>query len=65
MGLRWTQPGEIAWALSDAHPGAEPLDLIFVDLHRLIMALPDFDDGPDEASEARLEAVVLAWHEQR
>src|SRR5450756_1366042 len=65
MGLTWTEPGEIAWALIDAHPDTDPLDLNFVDLHRMIRALPDFDDDPDEASETRLEAVVMAWHEQR
>ena len=65
MGLTWTEPGEIAWALIDAHPDADPLDLNFVDLQRMIVALPDFGDDPDEASETRLEAVVVAWHEQR
>src|SRR5665647_3443317 len=46
MGLTWTEPGEVAWALIDAHPDTDPLDLNFVDLHRLIVALPDFaDDG--------------------
>ena len=65
MGLTWTEPGEIAWALSDAHPDTDPLDLNFVALHRMILALPDFDDDPDEASEIKLEAVVVAWHDQR
>jgi FeS assembly protein IscX len=65
MGLTWEDPGEIAWALIEAHPGADPLDLNFVDLHRMIAALPDFDDDPDEASEGKLEAVVVAWHDQR
>ena len=65
MGLTWTEPGEIAWALIESHPDTDPLDLNVVDLHRLILALPDFDDDPDEATETRLEAVVVAWHEQR
>jgi FeS assembly protein IscX len=65
MGLTWTEPGDIAWALIEAYPAADPLDLNFVDLHRMILSLPDFDDDPDEASEARLEAVVVAWHDQR
>ena len=65
MGLTWDDPGEIAWALIDAHPDADPLDLNFVDLHRMIVALPGFDDDPDAAGETRLEAVVVAWHEQR
>ena len=72
MGLMWTEPGEIAWALIDAHPETDPLDLNFVDLHRLIVALPDFvansggvhlyeslqpdDDAP--TALARIEAIV-------
>jgi FeS assembly protein IscX len=64
MGLTWMEPGKIAWALIDAHPDTDPLDLNFVDLQRMIVALADFGDDPDEASETRLEAVVVAWHEQ-
>lgn len=65
MGLTWGEPGEIAWALADAYPEADPLDLNFVDLHRMIVSLPGFGDDPDAASESILEAVVMAWHEQR
>jgi len=61
MGLTWQEPVDIAWALIDAHPDVDPLDLNFVDLHRMIVELPDFDDDPDEASETRLEAIVVAW----
>jgi FeS assembly protein IscX len=53
---------EIAYALAEAHPEADPLDLNFVELHRWIVDLPEFDDDPEAASEARLEAIVLAWH---
>jgi FeS assembly protein IscX len=65
VGLTWTAPGEIAWALIDAHPDTDPLDLNLVDLHGMIVTLPGFDDDPDAASETKLEAVVVAWHEQR
>jgi FeS assembly protein IscX len=30
----------------------------------MIVELPDFTADPGDASEARLEAVVVAWHEQ-
>jgi FeS assembly protein IscX len=53
---------EIAYALAEAHPEADPLDLNFVELHRWIVELPEFDDDPEAASEAKLEAIVLAWH---
>jgi FeS assembly protein IscX len=65
MGLTWTEPLDVAFALEDAYPDADPLDLNFVDLHRMITALPDFDDDPEASSETLLEAIVTAWHEQR
>ncbi len=64
MGLSWDEPNEIAWALMDAYPDADPLNLNFVDLHRMILELPDFEGAPDDASESKLEAIVVAWHEQ-
>lgn len=64
MPLTWDQPSEIAWALADAHPEVDPLDLNFVDLHRMIIELEEFDDEPDRASESKLEAVVVAWNDQ-
>jgi FeS assembly protein IscX len=64
MALTWQEPGEIAWALHDAYPEADVLDLNFVDLHGMIVGLAEFDDDPDAASEARLEAIVMAWHER-
>jgi FeS assembly protein IscX len=64
MALTWDEPGEIAFALIDEHPDADPLDLNFVDLHEWIVALPGFADDPDAATEGKLEAVVLAWHAQ-
>ena len=65
MGLTWTAPGDIAWAIIDAHPDTDPLDLNFVDILHMVVALPGFDGVPEEASEPRLEAIVVAWHEQR
>jgi FeS assembly protein IscX len=64
MSLTWDQPAEIAWALVDAFPDADPLDLNFVQLHGMIVGLEGFDDDAGAASEQKLEAIVVAWHEQ-
>ena len=64
MALTWDEPDEIAFALIDAHPDADPLDLNFIDLLDWIAALSEFADDPDDATEGRLEAVVMAWHAQ-
>lgn len=64
MGLTWSDSDDIAFDLLEAHPDVDPLDLNFVDLHAWIVALPGFTDDPDGATEAKLEAVVMAWHAQ-
>ena len=65
MALIWKQPDEVAWALIDAYPATDPLELNFIDLHRMVVDLDEFTDDPDEASEIILEAIVMAWHAQR
>jgi FeS assembly protein IscX len=65
MALTWIDTREIAFALIDAYPDADPLDLNFVELHDWIVALPEFGDDPDAATEAKLEAIVVAWHDER
>jgi FeS assembly protein IscX len=62
--LSWRDTTEIAWALLDAHPGVDPLDLNFVDLHRMIIELPEFGDEPEASTEAILEAIVVAWNDE-
>lgn len=64
MALTWDEPDDIAFALAEAHPDVDPLDLNFIELHEMIVELPGFGDDPGAATEGKLEAVVLAWHEQ-
>ena len=64
MALTWDDPEDIAFELLQAHPDTDPLDLNFVDLHAMVVDLPGFGDDPDEASETKLEAIVLAWNDQ-
>ena len=59
--MRWTDVREIAIALADLHPGADPLAVRFTDLHRLVRELPGFDDGADRSNEKILEAIQMAW----
>jgi FeS assembly protein IscX len=65
VALTWSEPSEIAWALIDAYPDQDPLDLNFVDLHHMVVGLDDFADDPEAASEPVLESVVVAWNDQR
>jgi len=65
MGLKWTESLEIAIALDETHPDADPLHVNFVDLRNWIMALEEFDDDPERCGERILEAAQLAWIEER
>lgn len=59
--LKWTDSREIAIALADAHPDVDPRAIRFTDLHRWVLALPDFRDDPAHSGEKILEAIQAAW----
>ena len=59
--LKWTDTREIAIALADAHPDVDPRAIRFTDLHRWVMALPEFRDDPNHSGEKILEAIQMAW----
>lgn len=65
MGLKWTDTLDIAIELDEAHPEADPLHVNFVDLMSWVMALPDFADEKDHCGEKILEAIQMAWIEER
>ena len=62
--LSWNQIDDIAIALSEKHPGLDPLTVRFTDLHKWICELEDFDDDPAASNEGKLEAIQMAWHEE-
>jgi len=63
--LRWTDTLEIALALIDAHPQVDPRSIRFTDLHRWVCALDGFADLPERSNEKILEAIQMAWIEER
>jgi FeS assembly protein IscX len=65
MALRWTDTLEIAIALEDAHPDVDNVNLRYTDLHRWICELPDFADQPTASNEKILEAIQMAWIDER
>lgn len=65
MPLRWTDVAEIAIELEDAHPEADVVNLRFTDLWQWVRDLPDFADDPDRSNEKILEAIQMAWLEER
>ncbi len=65
MPLRWTDVREIAIALEERYPEADNVNLRFTDLHKWITGLPDFGDDPARSNEKLLEAIQMAWIDER
>lgn len=64
-GLKWTDSEDIAIALYEKMPDIDPLSVRFTDLHRYVCDLEDFADDPKSSNEAKLEAIQMAWMEER
>ena len=65
MSLKWTDTLEIAIQLDEAHPDVDPTHVNFVDLRNWVMGLDEFDDDPAHSGERILEAIQMAWIEER
>jgi len=65
MELKWTDSLEIAIALDEKHPDVDPLTVRFVDLSDWVQALEGFGDDPAHCGERILEAIQMAWIEER
>lgn len=62
--LSWEDAEEIGLALYEKFPHLDPLSVRFTDLHRWVTELEGFADDPKASSEAKLEAIQMAWYEE-
>lgn len=65
MSLKWTDSLDIAIELDEAHPDVDPQWVRFTDLHEWVCKLPGFDDAPDNSGEKILEAIQMAWIDEK
>lgn len=65
MSLTWTESLEVAIALDEAHPDIDPRTIRFTDLMQWCMNLEEFKGGPDHCNEKILEAIQMAWIDER
>ena len=65
MGLKWTETLDIAIALEEVHGSADVVNVRFTDLHRWVRELANFDDDPERSNERILEAIQMAWLDER
>jgi FeS assembly protein IscX len=63
--MRWTDVHDIAVALEESRPEVDILGVRFTDLHKWVTELPDFRDDPGRSNEKILEAIQMAWLEER
>ncbi len=62
--MKWKDAEDIALAMMGAHPDVDPLTVRFTDLHRWVVALPEFRDDPKNSNEGILEAIQMKWLEE-
>lgn len=65
MSLKWTDTLDIAIELDEKYPDVDPQYINFVDLHKWVLALDEFDDAPERSGEKILEAIQMAWMEEK
>ena len=65
MKIGWQDSEEIAIQLAEKHPDLDPLTLRFTELHRMVTELPDFEGDPKGSNEGILEAIQMAWLDEK
>ncbi len=65
MGMRWTDIHDIAILLEEKHPDVDIMSIRFTDLWKWVQALPGFEDDPQKSNEKILEAIQMAWLDER
>jgi FeS assembly protein IscX len=62
--MKWTDARDIGFRLSERFPDTDPLSVRFTQLRDWVVELSGFDDDPRASSEARLEAIQMAWYDE-
>lgn len=65
MKITWTDIEDIAIELEELHPDVDILQVRFTDLWQMVQNIPEFDDDPNKSNEKILEAIQMAWLEER
>ena len=65
MGIKWTDSRDIAILLEESYPDKDNINLRFTDLHNWVVNLECFNDDPNASNEKILEAIQMAWIDER
>jgi FeS assembly protein IscX len=63
--MRWIDSEDIGIALDGKFPDEDPLAIRFTDLRQRVLELDGFADDPHASNEPKLEAIQMAWLEER
>jgi FeS assembly protein IscX len=63
--LSWQDVKDVAIALHEKFPDVDPLSVRFTDLHKWVRELPGFEGDPNKSNEKILEAIQMAWLDER
>jgi len=63
--MNWTDIHDIAISLEEKYPDTDILSVRFTDLWKWVQTLEHFKGSPDGSSEKILEAIQMAWLDER
>jgi len=63
--MKWTDIQAIAVELEEKFPNQDNVNLRFTDLRAWVMSLDGFNDSPNGCNEKILEAIQMAWMDER
>ncbi|MCE2927511.1 MAG: Fe-S cluster assembly protein IscX [Rickettsiales bacterium] len=63
--MRWLDIQQIAIRLEELYPDADNVNLRFTDLRQWVTSIPEFNDDPNGCNEKILEAIQMAWLDER
>jgi FeS assembly protein IscX len=63
--MKWTDTLDIAIELADSNPDIDPLAIAFPQLMEMVMAIDGFEEAEEHCGERILEAIQMAWIEEK
>ena len=63
--MRWTDILKIAISLEEKYPEKDNVNLRFTDLRQWVLSLEGFTDSAEGCNEKLLEAIQMAWMNER
>lgn len=63
--MNWTDIHDIAIGLEDRYPDVDVMQVRFTDLWKWVQELPGFQGEPTQVNEKILEAIQMAWLDER